>query len=257
MKKKRKTYRTGEVAQAVGVHPNTVRKYEEWGFLPPVKRESNGYRIYTRFHMEQMRLARLAFHGGWPGGRIRKSALALVRCSATKDLRKAVRMAKHHIRLVQGERTQAEAAADYLERWVRGKAGRGRAAPKTILAAAEVVDSTPDAIRNWERNGLLTVPRNPKNGYREYGEPEIGRLRVIRMLLRSGYSTMAVLRAMRRMDAGGKRLRHTLDTPGPEEDVLWAADHWLSTLSEQEARARKILAQLRRMQKMRTAGAMD
>jgi len=28
--------RTSDIAKAVGVHPNTVRLYEEWGFLPPI-----------------------------------------------------------------------------------------------------------------------------------------------------------------------------------------------------------------------------
>jgi DNA-binding transcriptional MerR regulator len=244
----RAAFRTSEIAIAVGVHPNTVRKYEEWGFLPPVKRSANNYREYTRFHLEQMRLARLAMHGGWPGRRIRKSALALVRESAARGLLQAARLAQNHIRLVKEERAQAEAAADYLEEWV---AGRVRDRPPTsasIREAARMVDSTPDAIRGWEHNGLLRVPRNPTNGYREYGSREIGRLRVIRMLLRAGYSTMAVLRAMRALDTGSvRRLRRVLDTPRSEEDVLWAADHWLSTLSEQDARARKILAQLRRM----------
>jgi DNA-binding transcriptional MerR regulator len=248
IKNKQNTFRTAEVARAAGVHPNTVRMYEQWGFLPPVERLPNGYRVYSRCLLEQMRLARLAMHGGWPGGRIRKSALELVRRSAAGDLRAAIRFAKGHILLVQAERAQAEAAAAYLEKWVRGKVSERRTAPLSILSAAEAVDSTPDAIRNWERNGLLRVPRNPKNGYREYGPIEIGRLRVIRMLLRSGYSTMAVLRAMRHLDSGGgKKLRRVLDTPHPEEDVLWAADHWLSTLAEQEERARKILKQLRRM----------
>ncbi len=243
-----KKYGTTEIARAVRVHPNTVRMYEHWGFLPPVKRSSNNYRIYTRFHLEQMRLARLAMHGGWPGGRIRKSALALVRASAARDLREAIRIAKQHILLVKEERARAEIAADYLEKWVRGKVPKRRGSPLSILSAARAVDSTPDAIRGWERNGLLRVPRDPKNGYRAYGPREIGRLRVIRMLMRAGFSTMAVLRAMRALDTGIKRkLRRVLDTPRPEEDVLWAADHWLSTLSEQEDRARKILKQLRRM----------
>ncbi len=251
VKKRSKTFRTTEIAKAVGVHPNTVRMYEQWGFLPPVKRSSNGYREYSLFHMEQMRLARLALHGGWPGGRIRKSALALVRFSAARDLKGAIRLAKNHIGLVKDERAQAEAAADYLEKWVRGKNPEPRRTPLPIQAAARAVDSTPDAIRGWERNGLLRVPRNPKNGYREYGAREIGRLRVIRMLLRSGYSTMAVLRAMRSLDSGaGTKLRRVLDTPQPEEDVLWAADRWLSTLTEQETRAREILVQLRRMMKI-------
>jgi len=253
MHRMKNTYRTTEIARAVGVHPNTVRMYETWGFLPPVSRSANGYRVYSLFHLEQMRLARLALHGGWPGERIRKSALALVRASAARDLLQAIRLAKNHVELVKEERAQAEAAAAYLEKWFRGKISEQRTASLAIFAAAEAVDSTPDAIRNWERNGLLRVPRNPRNGYREYGAREIGRLRVVRMLLRSGYSTMAVLRTMRALDSGAAiKLRRVLDTPHPEEDVLWAADHWLTTLAEQEDRARNILVQLRKMNRIPT-----
>jgi DNA-binding transcriptional MerR regulator len=255
MRKNKQSFRTSDIARAAGVHPNTVRMYEQWGFLPPVARSANNYREYTLYHLEQMRLARLAMHGGWPGGRIRKSALALVRASAARDLREAVRIAQQHILLVKEERARAEIAADYLEKWVRGKITDRRGPPLPILAAAKAVDSTPDAIRGWERNGLLRVPRDPKNGYRAYGPREIGRLRVIRMLMRAGYSTMAVLRAMRALDSGAvKKLRRVLDTPRPEEDVLWAADHWLSTLAEQEERARKILKQLRRMTRIKPVG---
>jgi len=258
MIKKRDTFRTTEIAMAVGVHPNTVRMYEQWGFLPPVKRSPNGYRIYSLFHLEQMRLARMALHGGWPGGRIRKSALELVRCSAARDLRQAIQLAQNHIALVREERRQAEAAAEYLEKWVRGKIPDRPSSAVSIREAARLVDSTPDAIRGWERNGLLRVPRDPKNGYRRYAAREIGRLRVIRLLLRSGYSTMSVLRAMRSLDSGaGTKMRHVLDTPHPEEDVLWAADRWLTTLAEQEARAQKILKQLRRMTRIPIKKAVE
>ncbi len=71
--------RTSDIAQAVGVHPNTVRLYEEWGFLPPIPRSPSGYRQYTQAHLDQMRLAQTALHGGWPGQNIRQSALALVK----------------------------------------------------------------------------------------------------------------------------------------------------------------------------------
>jgi len=33
---------TSELARAVGVHPNTVRRYVERGILPPVERSSSG-----------------------------------------------------------------------------------------------------------------------------------------------------------------------------------------------------------------------
>ena len=70
---------TSDLAKAVGVHPNTIRLYEVWSFLPPVPRNASGYRLFSQAHLDQMRLARLALHGGWPGRNIRQSALALVK----------------------------------------------------------------------------------------------------------------------------------------------------------------------------------
>ncbi|MCP4519474.1 MAG: MerR family transcriptional regulator, partial [Delftia sp.] len=105
-----------------------------------------------------------------------------------------------------------------------------------------------DSLRNWERDGLIKIPRNPRNGYRLYGAPEIGRLRVIRMLRRAGYSTMAILRMLLHLDQGqGGDLRQVLDTPRPDQDVYSAADHWLSTLAAQEKRALDAIAQLEAM----------
>jgi len=73
--------RTSAVAKAIGVHPNTVRLYEAWGFLPAAPRSPSGYRLFTEAHLDQMRLARIATHGGWPGRNIRGSAL---KADATK-----------------------------------------------------------------------------------------------------------------------------------------------------------------------------
>ena len=56
-----KTYRTSEIAAITGIHPNTVRLYEELNLIPKVKRKPNGYRVFTDYHVEQIRLARLAF----------------------------------------------------------------------------------------------------------------------------------------------------------------------------------------------------
>ncbi|MCF0198905.1 MAG: MerR family DNA-binding transcriptional regulator, partial [Bacteroidaceae bacterium] len=50
------TYTTSEVAKMIGIHPNTVRLYEEWGLIPNAERKANGYRIFTDFHIEQFRL---------------------------------------------------------------------------------------------------------------------------------------------------------------------------------------------------------
>ena len=63
---------------------------------------------------------------------------------------------------------------------------------------------------------------------------------------------MAILRMMRQLDRGQRSdLRRALDTPPPDEDILTTADRWLSTLAEQEQRAREMIAQLTAMQRRR------
>ena len=239
---------TSDIARAVGVHPNTVRLYEAWGLLPPIPRSPSGYRLFTEDHLDQMRLARTAFHDPWPGKTIKRSAVALVRRAAAGDLGGALGGAYDHLALVQAERAQAEAAADFLDRWAGGAAADATAALLHIREVAELLGVTTDMLRNWERDGLVKVPRDPGNGYRLYGAAEIGRLRVIRMLRRAGYSTMAILRMLRRLDQGlTGDLRQVLDTPRPDEDAVYAADRWLSTLAIHEGRAREMIAQLEAM----------
>ena len=55
-----KTYRTAQVAQMIGIHPNTVRLYEELGLISRPERRANGYRVFTDLHIAQFFLARTA-----------------------------------------------------------------------------------------------------------------------------------------------------------------------------------------------------
>lgn len=104
---------------------------------------------------------------------------------------------------------------------------------------------TVDMVRNWEKNGLLVAARDPRNGYRLYGPAEIARLRVIRLLVQTGFGVVSVLRTLNHLDAGGAGdPRAVLDTPPPEEDIHYATDRWLTTLAEQERRAVEIVARL-------------
>ena len=234
---------TAKIAKAVGCHPNTVRLYEQIGFIAPVKRSPKGYRLYTPAHLDQMRLARLAMNTVFPGPNIRRSAIELVRCTAKEDYEGALELAHHHLNVVLSERWQAEAAVDFLEQWAKGIQPEPAPASLQIGQTARLLDLTIDMMRNWERSGLLNVPRDPSNGYRRYGAAEIGRLRVIRLLRQTGYSPMAILRMLVELDQGEsvEKLRIALDTPRPDEDVYQAADRWLSTLTEMEQIARELL----------------
>ena len=59
---------------------------------------------------------------------------------------------------------------------------------------------------------------------------------------------MAILRMVRQLDQGRRdNLGQLLDTPDPEEDLLYASDRWLSTLIIYEKRTDEMLAQLEKM----------
>jgi DNA-binding transcriptional MerR regulator len=229
--------RTSDVAKLVGVHPNTVRLYEVWGFLPSIPRSASGYRLFTEEHLDQMRLGHVILHWPYPGGK--DLVVALVKQAAHGDLGGALEKAYTYLARVKAEIAQAETAAELLERWAEGKAIDSTEMALSITEVGELLEVTKDALRNWERNSLLKVPRNPKNRYRTYGSREIARLRVIRMLRHAGYSMMAILRMLIEFDQGQtKDLRKVLDTPRPDEDIYCVADKWLSTLAEVEGRVR-------------------
>lgn len=238
-----KFLKTSDIAREVGVHVNTVRLYEARGFLPPVPRTASGYRLFTTRHLEQMRLAYLALKGPYPGGV--EVVLELIQCAADGDLGMAMELAYEYLARIRMEQTRAEAAVELLERWARGQMLDTTRRTLSIGEAAAHLGVTIDQLRNWDRNGLLDVPRDPETQHRQYGAKEIGRLRVIRMLRQSGYSLMAILRMLRQYDAGEvEGLREALDTPGENEDIQTIADRWLTTLAQQEKRALAIINQL-------------
>lgn len=245
---------TSDLARAVGVHPNTVRRYVEWGWLPPTPRGANGYRLFTQQHLDCLRVACIVHIAVYPGRAMRLSGNKVAQSAVADDWDAALEHGRAHLAFVHAERAQAEAAARLIERWATGANANTTEQPLQIGQVASLLDVSIDMLRNWERNGLLTIPRNEHNRYRTYGPAEISRLRVIRMLGRVGYSQMAMLRMLLRLDRGETTdLRHSLDTPAPDEDVYTAADRWLTTLAEQEAVARRLLAVIEEILSARTS----
>lgn len=238
----KKYYKTSDLAKEVGVNVNTVRRYVEWGLLPPVERAPNGYRRFTQHHMDCLRLDRMIMEGNYPGKSIHRSGAQIIKSAVKDDWGGALELAYRHLTVVKAEQAQANAAADLLERWAKGSGADVTVRPLRIGEVVKLLGVSQDILRNWERNGLLEVPRQENNAYRMYGPQEISRLRVIRMLANAGYSQMAILRMLLQLDRGDTHnLRHALDTPHPGEDVYMASDRWLSTLDQEEKRAHRII----------------
>jgi MerR family regulatory protein len=115
-----KYLRTSDLAKAVGVHPNTVRRYVDWGLLPPVEHSPFGYRCFTQRYLDCLRLASQVYCNQYPGKVIHQSGVRIIQATVSGDLGGALELAYSHLALVQSERTQADVAASMLESWAFG-----------------------------------------------------------------------------------------------------------------------------------------
>ncbi len=59
-----------------------------------------------------------------------------------------------------------------------------------------------DTIRHYERKGVLTPSRRSANGYREYEEPSLRRLRIVRRALALGFTLDELASAFRVRERG-------------------------------------------------------
>jgi DNA-binding transcriptional MerR regulator len=234
--------RTSDLAQAVGVHPNTVRLYADWGLIPPVERSPAGYRLFTQRHLDCLRLARMIYAAPYPGRGFRALGNDIIQSAVVDDWHCAFEKAHNHLAAVDAELKQADFAATVLEHWARNITESTEEERLAIGEVSRLLGVSLDVIRNAERNGLIYIPRNSYNKYRLFGKKEIERLRIIRMLSKAGYSHMAILRMFLELDAGNTRdLKRVLDTPRADEDIFTAADRWLTTLNEQKKMAQEVI----------------
>jgi DNA-binding transcriptional MerR regulator len=252
-----KYYKTFEVAKAAGVHPNTVRLYEALGLLQPVRRGKNKYRLYTLAHLEQMRLARIALKSACVEGNIRRLAISIIKTAAKGTLGLALEETYDYLNHIKNEQSKAAEALAILRKWINKKNEPGAA--DSVLRrgdASRLLGVSIDVLRNWERNGLLDVPKNQENGYRMYGPKEIDRAKIIRTLRTANYSIMAILRMFKPVDTNikEKEIAYIVSTPLPDEDLVYATDRWILTLSETENNVKELIMQIKKMIISRSSG---
>ena len=237
------TYKTAEVAAIIGIHPNTVRLYEKLKLIPKPERLSNGYRVFTEFHIKQCRLIRLAFQVEVLQNGLRKKIAQMIMVSATGDFDTAIAITENYLEQVGRERRNAEEAIEIVEEILSGSVG-GNSRHLKRKEVSELLAVSMDTLRNWEMNGLLTVKRKD-NGYRIYTDEDIQRLKIIRTLRCANYSLEAILRLLQQLSQNPDAdIRATLNTPKQTDDIISVCDRLIVSLSVAEKNAIAILDML-------------
>ena len=237
-----RSYSTSEIAKLAHVHPNTVRLYEEWGYISPVDRRNNGYRRYTELHAWQMKVARTAFRCEIIQGNLRSLAREIVKAAGRADFGQAGACAERFLRQLQLEHARAMEAAEIAGAWLHQAKSPERDVERyTRKQAAELIDVSVDVVRNWERNGLLKVPRL-ENGYRVYSGSEINRMKIIRALRSAHYSMSSILRLFLAVENGpGGDIVSLLNTSRRDEDIVTLTDRLIYSLEDAMKHADEIM----------------
>ena len=238
------TYKTSEVAAMIGIHPNTVRLYEKLELIPKPERLPNGYRVFTDYHIEQFKLARIAFEVEVLQNGLRKKIIKVVKLSAQGEFAEAITCTNEYINQIKQEQKNAEEAIDISRKILSGIDVEENDISFTRKQAADYLKVTIDTLRNWEMNGLHIVKRK-QNGYRVYTESDINRLKIIRTLRCANYSLSAILRMMNAiLESKEIDIRDIIDKPQKDEDIITSCDRLLTSLNNAEKNAQSMLKHL-------------
>ncbi|MDF2649342.1 MAG: regulatory protein MerR [Paenibacillus sp.] len=243
------SYRTAEIAHSFGIHPNTVRLYEELGLIAKPERKANGYRIFTDFHIEQLRLARTALKVEVLQNGLRKQAIDIIKASSTGNFDHAIHLTECYCRQIKREQRNAEEAISIAGKLLSGENQEQSNVNLNRKETADLLQISIDTLRNWEMNGLLHVKRK-QNGYRVYSGEDIRRLKMICSLRCANYSLAAILRMLNALFRDPRAdIRETIDTPEVNDEIISVCDKLLTSLQCAEKNASMMLVQLEEMNK--------
>ena len=243
-----KTYKTSEVAKLIGIHSNTVRRYEDLGLISKPSRKDNGYRVFTDLHIYQLKLVRKAFEVEVLQNGLRKKAIAIIKMSAKQDFDEAIVLTKEYIRSIKKEIDNANEAVDIAGK-LMDRLNYEKDFNLKCKEVSELLGISMDTLRNWEMNGLVNIKRK-QNGYRVYTYEDIQRLKVIRSLRCGNYSLSAILRMLNKLSERNEAdINEVLNSPNENEDIISVCDKLIISLNLAAKNAEEILEMLYEMKR--------
>ncbi|MFD9421348.1 MULTISPECIES: TioE family transcriptional regulator [unclassified Streptomyces] len=205
-----------DLARGHGLSTQAVRNYEEAGILPAAGRTSHGYRTYTPLHARALD----AFLALVPGHGHQRSA-SIMRAVNEGVADEAFRLIdESHAQLLEDRRTlqAVESALRGLEPMeASGADARPDARPDAVSGPAAVsgpggtfigplaakLGIRPATLRTWERAGLVLPHRDPRTGYRVYGDADVRDARLAHQLRRGGHPLEQIAPLLSRVRAAG------------------------------------------------------
>lgn len=241
------TFTTSDIAKRIGIHPNTVRFYEEMHLITRPERKENGYRIFTDLHIYQFKIARTAFQIELLQNGLRKQSVDIVKTAALGNIDKALDLTDRYLKNIEKEKNNAEEAVKIAKDILENKNNNSVKISMTRKETADFLGITTDTLRNWELNGLLRIKRR-QNRYRVYTEQDIQILKIIRSLRCANYSLSSILRMLTALSRNPQAdIMKVIDTPHQTDDIITACDCLITSLNRAASNGRAIKNMLKEM----------
>ncbi|WP_127499329.1 MerR family transcriptional regulator [Paenibacillus glycanilyticus] len=189
-------FKPSEIANRLGISTNALRHYEEWGFIPPVERASNGYRIYTEEHVvyfECIRAMRIGFG--------METTVKVTKLLLEREWDKAMWTVNESQAELNQKKKMAEQTVQVLE--TAGLNNLEIRLSKKNWTIGEVSSETSipaSAIRHWEKAGLIQLTRDEGSGYRIFHSAEVRKIRIIGTLRAANLPLEVIRQVIQELD---------------------------------------------------------
>ena len=110
-------YYIKEISAKTGVKAGTIRFYEKIGFLEPVGRMPNQYRVFNEHHIYQIQVCSLVF-GGFVNTRLRKISMDVISAAKDWDLEAYDRATQNYLQAVEQDITRTRRAISIVTKQI-------------------------------------------------------------------------------------------------------------------------------------------
>jgi DNA-binding transcriptional MerR regulator len=163
-----------DIARKLKISTTTLRHYEEFGMIPPVKRSQSGYRIFTAQHMAYFVCIREMMHG------FTLSEIAnMLKPVLAHNIDEALWMANKAQVALQNDKYVCE---NIRKRFLQKKKKITELQEFSIDIVSKSTGITPSTIRYWDKIGLISASRCTDNNYRVFTQTNIDEILIIQAL---------------------------------------------------------------------------
>lgn len=222
-------------------------------FIQKADRNANGYRIFSDIQLLQTKICRLIFGHLYSNRQIRQLGYKVIEAAAKCEIVQCRLLAVEYINTIRKEINKAQITSDILSQWMNRETISISKNQYNRRQVANLLGTTVETVRNWERNGLVLSNIYGEFNERLFDDSDMERLRIIYMLRQTGYSMSSIHRCLTMFDTGYKDIGLTLlNKPEDEEYLLSAGDQWLNVLHNLEYDAVNILPLIDQLKKIET-----